>query len=104
MKNAVAQAGGMAQVEAVPTSWMHHRVPKRVSSSWTRPCRRTCLESQAGARVDGSEKADVPHLDFAAEKTFTEVSRLDILLVPALQRWISACPNTSDNPGVVRLS
>jgi len=94
----------MAQVEAVPTSWMRQRVPKRVSSSWIRPCRRTCLESQAGARLDGSEKTDVPHLDFAAEKTFTEVSRLHILSVPALQRWTSAYPNTSDIPGVVRLS
>jgi len=65
---------------------------------------RTCLESRVGARVDGSEKADAPHPDFAAEKTFAEVSRLEILSVPALQRWTSACPNTSDNPGVVKLS
>ena len=42
-------------------------------------------------------------LIFAAKKLFVE-SRLDILSVPALQRWTSACPNTSDNPGVVRLS
>jgi len=42
--------------------------------------------------------------DFAAEKTFAEVSRPDIHSVPALQRWTSACPHTSDIQGVVRLS
>jgi len=46
----------------------------------------------------------VPHPDFAAEKSFVEVSRLDIRSVPALHRWTSACPNTLYVPGVVRLS